>query len=113
MRGFDAQLRLGVEGMLRYEAPCRIPGELWDLGAYPGLVEGAGAAAGELHAILDEDVLTVLDAFEGVEYVRRKVTLLDPPVEAWVYVFVGGLAGRRPVPSGCWRTHALKAGGSR
>jgi gamma-glutamylcyclotransferase (GGCT)/AIG2-like uncharacterized protein YtfP len=113
MRDFDAQRRLGVEAALRYEGSCRIPGVLWDLGPYPGLVGGPGETAGEIYEILDESVLGTLDAFEGPEYERRRVRLLEPLVEAWLYVFVGRLAGLRPVPSGCWRTYALKPGGSR
>jgi gamma-glutamylcyclotransferase (GGCT)/AIG2-like uncharacterized protein YtfP len=113
MRGFDAQKRLGVEAALRYEGLCRIPGELWDLGPYPGLTEGKGEAAGELFSVIEESVIAILDAFEGKEYIRRKVRLVEPEVEAWVYVFRGPLDGCERVASGCWRTHALNRGESR
>ena len=46
----------------------------------------AGSVCGELHAILDPDVLAVLDAFEGYDpriaagsdYLRERVELLEP-----------------------------------
>jgi gamma-glutamylcyclotransferase (GGCT)/AIG2-like uncharacterized protein YtfP len=113
MRGFGAQRRLGVEGALRYEGACRIAGALWDLGPYPGLTEGGGEAAGELFAVLDEAVLATLDEFEGLEYARRRVALIEPPVEAWIYFLAAHPRGRALVPSGCWRTHTLRGGGSR
>ncbi|MEZ5363996.1 MAG: gamma-glutamylcyclotransferase family protein [Bryobacterales bacterium] len=113
MRGFRAQGLLQVEAALRYEGVCRISGVLWDLGPYPGLTEGGGAVRGEVFAILDEGVLEKLDEFEGDEYVRRQVTLLEPQTEAWVYVLAQAPAGAKPIESGCWRTHALTRGARR
>ena len=111
MRGFDAQRRLGVEAALRYEGACRIPGRLWDLGPYPGLTtEGRGAVAGEVFSVLDDDVLDALDVFEGPEYERRRIRLMEPAIEAWVYALRSEPHGRKSVASGCWRTHALRGG---
>ena len=100
---------------LALEGPCRIPGLLWDLGAYPGLTEGEGAVVGELHRILDENALEKLDAYEGEGslYLRRQVRLIEPAVDAWVYFYNASLAGAPLVPSGCWRTHVATRGGSR
>lgn len=114
MRGCGAVERIGAAGGLRYEQACRIPGKLWDLGEYPGLTPGEGEVAGELHTVLDSAVLHSLDAFEeqGSLYVRRRLRLIEPPVEAWVYVYRRPLADAEPIPSGCWRTHLLKRGES-
>ncbi len=116
MRGFEAQARLGVEALLDYVGPCRIPGLLWDLGAYPGLTPGDGDVAGELFQVLDEAVLAVLDAFEGPNYERRRIELAGPAGSAWVYYFTASVEGRPPVPSSSWRIHteaSVKAGGPR
>jgi gamma-glutamylcyclotransferase (GGCT)/AIG2-like uncharacterized protein YtfP len=87
------RLRLGAA--LEPAGPCLIPGRLYDLGRYPGLRRGAGAVRGRLFRIRDRRVLRALDAFEEVRrdrprlslYLRRPLTLLDPPVRAWVYVY--------------------------
>ena len=108
MRGAGGVAELGLQEALSYEGPCRIPGALFDLGEYPGLVEGAGVVIGELHTIRDEKALEALDEFEGEGslYVRKRVRLIEPAVEAWVYVYNDSLAGAKPIASGCWRTHA-------
>ena len=113
MRGYRAQGLLGVEAALRYEGGCRIPGLLWDLGPYPGLTEGNGAVVGEVFSILEEGVLEKLDEFEGDEYVRRRVTLIEPLAEAWVYVLAERPAGAKRIAEGCWRAHKLKRGAAR
>lgn len=110
MRGFGAQRALGLEAALRFEGACRIPGALWDLGPYPGLTEGEGEVAGELFRIDSEGVLQALDDFEGEEYERRELLLLEPPENAWVYVLRQAPQHRPRVASGCWRTHLATAG---
>jgi gamma-glutamylcyclotransferase (GGCT)/AIG2-like uncharacterized protein YtfP len=96
------------------EGPCGIPGLLWDLGEYPGLTEGEGEVVGELHRILDERALETLDAYEdeGSLFLRKRVRLIEPEVEAWVYVYAGSLARATPIVGGCWRTHAGAAANS-
>lgn len=119
----QAGLHLGGEppfrSALRFVGPCRLAGRLYEVGdgAYPGLEldpDGAGVVVGELHAVLDPAVLDLLDAWEEYDpaqreaspYVRTVVRLLEPDVEAWVYV--GRHRGRergRHVPGGDWRHH--------
>ena len=90
--------------------PCRIPGLLLDLGAYPGLVDGAGEVAGDLLRLKDADAGRLLDAFEDFdpsapatsEYVRRRVRLVAPKVWAWVYAWNGDAEGRATVAGGDW-----------
>jgi gamma-glutamylcyclotransferase (GGCT)/AIG2-like uncharacterized protein YtfP len=102
--------RLGVLAMLEPRGPCRIPGQLYDLGPYPALVtDFGGVALGELFAVLDPGALTILDAYEGVvhadpegsEYVRRTLPLIEPRVPAWVYIYQGPLKGSY-ITSGDW-----------
>lgn len=109
--------RLGVGARLRFAGPCRVAGELFDLGPYPALRRTTGAAAsicGELHAILDASVLEVLDAFEGFDprdptgsdYLRERVVLEAPQgIRAWIYVYNQPVDPARRVASGDWRRH--------
>ncbi len=114
MRGCGGDRRAGVEGALRFLEPCRIPGALWDLGEYPGLVEGGGEVRGELYEV-ELATLAALDAYEeeGSLYLRKRVALNEPRLEAWVYLYNGSLDRARPIPGGCWRTHCSRSGGSR
>ncbi len=109
--------RLGVGARLRFAGPCRVAGELFDLGPYPALRPPSSAAAsvcGQLHAILDTSALEVLDAFEGYDprdptgsdYLRVRVVLEAPRgIRAWIYVYNRPLDPARRVASGDWRRH--------
>ncbi|MGY6627369.1 MAG: gamma-glutamylcyclotransferase family protein [Oceanicaulis sp.] len=101
----------GLAGAFEARGPCLIPGLLYDLGDYPGLVGGPGHVRGELFAVRNALVMPRLDAFEDywpgdrvrTRYERRRLTLADPDgVEAWVYVWARPLTGARPIPGGDW-----------
>ena len=78
-----------------------VQGRLYDLGHYPGLVlseSRADTVFGELYRLHDDDVLRVLDDYEGcapgepepTEYVRRSVSVAGADggvIEAWTYVY--------------------------
>ncbi len=79
-----------VEHALEPVGPCRIPGNLHDMGVgYPALTEGEGSVAGELFEVVDPAVFEALDVFEPPPYERRSVRLLEPDIDAWVYVYAG------------------------
>jgi gamma-glutamylcyclotransferase (GGCT)/AIG2-like uncharacterized protein YtfP len=98
---------------LRPLGRCVIGGLLYDLGDYPGLVPGDGRVVGELYEPRDAAVLELLDLYEQYdplhpsrsEYVRRAVRLIEPPVDAWVYYFVGDTRGRSRVSCADWLDH--------
>ena len=46
--GFE---RFGLAGAFKPLGPCVIPGRLYDLGAYPGLVDEPGEVVGELYEV--------------------------------------------------------------
>ena len=83
--------------------PGSVAGALYDLGHYPGLVEGAPGdrVPGVLIELADEATLVRLDAYEDVDaglFVRRRIAVqLDrgDAVEAWVYVYNRSVRGRR------------------
>lgn len=111
-------LRAGESGFARFGladafaplGPCRLPGQLYDLGDYPGLIEGKGSVIGELFEVRDPSVMPRVDAFEDYwpedmdrsRYVRRKVRLIEPDREAWVYIWLKGLDDARLIESGDW-----------
>jgi gamma-glutamylcyclotransferase (GGCT)/AIG2-like uncharacterized protein YtfP len=115
--------RMGAR--LRREArllgAASMPGRLYSLGRYPGLVEardGQGLAQnlvhGELYALNTPAVtLRWLDAYEGIvahkpgqsPYARLKRPVHLPSGEtlsAWVYVYLKSVKGRPEVPGGRW-----------
>jgi gamma-glutamylcyclotransferase (GGCT)/AIG2-like uncharacterized protein YtfP len=113
MSGQSYEGRPDVESMMRSIGPCRIPGALYSEGYYPWLVRTEGEVAGELFEIDDPDTaFAILDAYENEgrhteegdgEYLRVRLRLLEPEVEAWVYVWEGTDRGE-PIDDGDWRT---------
>lgn len=112
MRGLDGIETLGIGSGLRYLGPCQLTGQLYDLGPYPGLRAGPGRVVGELHALLDETLLDVLDAFEGYVpgdpdgslYQRARVPLLEPAgALAWTYFYNAEPDPTARIASGDWR----------
>lgn len=108
--------RLAREG--RLVGPGIVKGRLFDLGAYPALVETGpddGDVHGEVYALGDPEAsFRWLDAYEGIvpgreaqcEYARvqRLVRLGNGgELTAWVYVYRAPVSGRRLIESGCWR----------
>jgi gamma-glutamylcyclotransferase (GGCT)/AIG2-like uncharacterized protein YtfP len=105
--------RPDVERLMRPVGPCRLRGTLFSEGDYPWLVlTDDGEVAGELYEVLDPATFAVLDEYEnegrhvgdgGGHYLRRRVRLLSPDVEAWTYVWEGPRRGE-PIDDGDWRT---------
>ncbi len=85
--------------------------ELFDLGAFPGMVKGgATSVVGEVFEV-DDDTLARLDELEGhpTFYERARVRLADG-TEAEAYLLPRARAAGRPiVPSGDWRAHTRSA----
>lgn len=83
-------------------------GRLVDLGAFPGLVPAQGPGdrvCGDLLAIADaqrEELLDVLDRYEGASFERVEQAVLGPdgPAIAWVYAYRGAVDGCPVVASG-------------
>ena len=105
--------RLGLTSDVVAVSPCRIPGALYDLGGYPGLVDGAGEVSGDLMRVMNDGAGSRLDAFEDFDplrpnaslYVRRHVELIEPRRRAWVYVFNRGVQDRLRIERGDWLQH--------
>jgi len=85
----------------------RVRGRLLDLGRWPGLIDGAGRARGELYRLDEPGLLAVLDREEvGYNFERRRtvVTLTNGRRErAWVYRYRGPQHRAVVIPDGDYR----------
>lgn len=102
----------------RLVGAASIPGRLYRVGWYPGLVEeaaaGSGRVHGEVYALVDPaGSLAWLDEYESIvpgqeasnEYLRaeRVVQLAsDLEVTAWVYLYQWDVTGVQQVADGRW-----------
>jgi gamma-glutamylcyclotransferase (GGCT)/AIG2-like uncharacterized protein YtfP len=108
--GFGVDDRPDVGNKLVDKGRCVIKGAIYDVGGYPGLADGDGVVVGELYEVLDLTVFPQLDEFEKYNplarekslYLRLPLRLVDPPVDAWVYVYNSDVTGRRRIDSGDW-----------
>jgi gamma-glutamylcyclotransferase (GGCT)/AIG2-like uncharacterized protein YtfP len=94
----------------------RARGRLLDLGAYPGLVQGAGRVQGEVYRLDDPELLPVLDREEGYNFERRRaiVTLAGGRrVRVWLYRYRGPRERARLIPDGNYRRARPPAGRGR
>jgi gamma-glutamylcyclotransferase (GGCT)/AIG2-like uncharacterized protein YtfP len=95
-----------------FVGPASIAGRLYDLGAYPGIVLGAGGrVVGEVYRVSAE-VETALDFLEEVkpdesgEYLKREapVSVAGQVLDCLVYeIHPDRLQGRLVIASGDWR----------
>ena len=85
---------LGAADMVEFVSECKVPGQLIDLGDWPGAIQHQGIFDGELWRVLDYRVFKLLDPFERYDprkpdesyYQRRTVRLTSPDnVDAWIY----------------------------
>jgi len=118
MRVHGAQELAGTTDLLRLVGACRIPGELYDLGEYPGLTPGEGTVTGELYEVIDPQGLRLLDEYEAYYehdavrslFVRRQVRLIEPELECWVYLYNQPVDGKSRIPAGNWTEHLRREG---
>ena len=119
MRQLGARDALGrvVAVRLRFVGPCVLEGELFDLGAYPGMRLGKGRVVAELYALLDASVIEALDEFEGFDaarpreslYLRERTTLTEPSgAHAWVYLYNAVPDASTRIIEGDWRVHRAR-----
>lgn len=107
-----------LAGLVEVVGPCALAGTLHDLGSYPALAPSDGRVRAELCRIVSQDALGILDAWEdyavddelGSEYVRRRVRLLEPALEAWTYTFNRPPANLPVIAGGNWVAHVARRG---
>jgi gamma-glutamylcyclotransferase (GGCT)/AIG2-like uncharacterized protein YtfP len=75
------------------------------------MVAGEGTVSGELWRTISPTALEILDEWEQYQparerasvYVRRRVFVLEPEVQAWVYLWNKATTGLELIQSGDWR----------
>lgn len=105
--------RLGLASTLAHAGRCVIPGVLYTVSWYPGLVPGEGRVPGDLFLVPDATTVAILDRFEGYDaadpsgslFVRREIDLIEPPTTAWTYLWTGAVADVARIASGDWLAH--------
>lgn len=109
MRG-ERAYSLHARAVERVHGGSLINADLFDLGAYPMVVSGAGRVRGEAHWLARNEcqaVLARLDRYEGPEYTRNLLPVLlddtDATIDAWVYVGLRRPAEPTLIPDGDWR----------
>jgi gamma-glutamylcyclotransferase (GGCT)/AIG2-like uncharacterized protein YtfP len=98
---------------MEYVGEAKIYGELYDIGEYPGAIQGLNkdsTIAGELIRLRNHfDFVRILDQYENYdplnteesEYVRGKViAMMDDgkAIEAWVYWYNQSIEGKTRIP---------------
>jgi len=104
-----------LAGVARFVGHARVRGRLYELGGYPGVVSAADTDAwvhGEVYELTEpHEVLARLDDYEGCgasdsephEYRRECAEVwmaTGAREEAWVYRYLGSIAGKREIESG-------------
>lgn len=117
-------LRQGAEGMPAhinleaggaFQKSVALKGDLYDLGGFPGIVDGKGLVQGILYRLNDVSLVPLLDEFEDVKqgdepaslYLRVRKPVLDVDGRstgetAWVYWYNKPVTGRRRIKTGDW-----------
>lgn len=105
-------MKLFIYGTLRKEAKSHIKpsislgldsvnGKIYDInGHYPGFKPDRGKVVGEVVEI-GEGNLDLLDAYEGDEYKRVKITT-DKGAETWIYEYTPEVSKSQEIKSGDW-----------
>jgi gamma-glutamylcyclotransferase (GGCT)/AIG2-like uncharacterized protein YtfP len=92
-----------------------VRGILYDLGAFPGVVEGDGIVRGVVLRV-PRDAWRAMDAYEGCPIpggedglfrrIPTRATLAGgDDIECWLYVYAREVDAERIVVSGDWRQH--------
>lgn len=90
-----------------------VRGLLFDLGDYPGMIDGEGAVHGELLLVRDSSRLAVLDDYEGCGearplFRRRRATArreTGEEISVWAYFYAGSVVGAVRIPGGDYAAH--------
>jgi gamma-glutamylcyclotransferase (GGCT)/AIG2-like uncharacterized protein YtfP len=104
----------------RFMGPAQVPGRLFDLGRYPGLLPGDGHVTGEVYEV-DDAHLARLDGVEGVvpgdraasQYWREGVTVVGGPLQGQpvqTYFYNRPVAGCTPIEHGDYRRYIREVG---
>ncbi len=74
---------------------------LFDLGPYPGLIEGEQSVIGEVYRV-DDATLVELDILEEIPIEYRREMIETPFGPAWIYLYQEDTQREQLIPSGDW-----------
>lgn len=74
---------------------------LYDLGAYPAVIEGHSSITGEVY-LIDDDTLARVDALEEVPIEYRREQIETPFGLAWIYLYQDASQLDSLLASGDW-----------
>lgn len=94
----------------RHVGPCLIRGDLYQMGGYAVLKPGDGTVVGDLLELPWQFDFSSFDQYEdyhqrkpwACRYIRRLVRLVEPNVDAWVYVYRWPVDASTRFRSGDW-----------
>ena len=113
MRDLGAMDALSADLYLQFVSEARVPGQLYDLGAYPGLLPGQGQVSGEVYKVLSPQIWSILDPYEDYFpdsqrdslYLRRQVELIDGTGLVWTYIYNRPVGDSPRIDDGDWRRY--------
>ena len=90
---FDNVHAVRLRAESTFAGAATVAGSVFLVGRYPGYrTEPAGVVHGVVYALVDAaKTVAHLDAYEGAEYRRIKVSLVSPAGEAWIYEYASAL----------------------
>ena len=94
-KAYGLDLMQRVAGKCVFVSHGMVSGSMYDLGAYPGAVEGGQQKAfkGEVYQVTNTGVVfPLLDAYEGDDFCRKKTTVVlasGEKTEAYIYWYTG------------------------
>ncbi|WP_114766568.1 gamma-glutamylcyclotransferase family protein [Vibrio rhodolitus] len=89
----------GAEFLGLYETPPEYA--LYDLGAYPAVISGHQVIFGEVY-LIDDQILTGLDALEDVPVEYRREQIATSFGDAWIYLYQDAAKLDLLISSGDW-----------
>lgn len=114
-----AKIKVYVYGTLRpgTKEVVEIPGELRDMGAFPGAILKAPDAGSFFKAEVievDDKTLARLDQYEGYrpDSPMRSLYLRVPYLDGYIYTYNGDMSDRPLVKDGDWLKHKERLSGS-
>lgn len=109
-QGFSNQFSELLCSSSEFIGQGQVPGLLYDLGSYPGLVKSdkGSIVYGELYQCLElSKILPILDEYEGDEYIREEVEVIcgESSCIAYVYYYIPTVNPDGIISSGNYRDY--------
>ena len=109
-KGHETRMHGIMDRALEHIGECVIPGVLYRKERYPALKFGEGRVYGELYEVQDNSVLIELDEYEAADnqdsslpgFTRKRVNLIKPELQAWVYYYDGSVKEGERIGRGSW-----------